>query len=650
MIFWSIFAAAVVLLLPGSALLAWISSDSRRPSCEKALIWLADAAALSISITALVGLVSFSTGLRFTGPVVVALYGGCLVVLLAALFRRLREPLGQRSLWRQLGCWLAAAAFVAGLAAWRLYQARTLALPAWVDPVHHTLTVRLILERGGIPADILPYIPAPFVYHFGFHLAAALFSFVSGAAPEQAVLWFGQALNGFAALSVYRVAAVFRWPPAPELVSPEEEQPGRWSVWRARFSTAFPVLAALLVGFVFHMPAYYLTWGRFTLLAGLLLVGPAIGAAMEAWEDPIRKGVWARLALLIAGLALTHYFTLLLLALFLMLPGAAALFQLFRGQNVRKNAGFLWRLMAFGSLGLLLASPWIGWVLQNNGQQANIRVNLPLDGGEAAQQSAADYLRYLDILTGPRRNHILLANSALGLLSAWRLPRRRFLVIWALLLALFSLPWGLRFEPFRPDYFAIVLFFPATLLLAALLVDGAAALGALARPWQGALALGVASALLLTWGIKETRNIINPVTVFAVEQDVRALDWVREHTEPEARFFINVTPWQGTAYRGVDGGYWLTPYTGRGTLLPPVFYGWGAPEYVAQITDWAQRATKIAGCTADFWALASEANLTHVYLREGQGSLQPAALAECPRLRPIYQEEGVTIYEILPLE
>ena len=55
------------------------------------------------------------------------------------------------------------------------------------------------------------------------------------------------------------------------------------------WTAAFAALAALLVGFVFQMPAYYLTWGRFTLLTGLVVLGPAMAAALDVFKGPDRR-------------------------------------------------------------------------------------------------------------------------------------------------------------------------------------------------------------------------------------------------------------------------------------------------------------------------------------------------------------------------
>lgn len=656
-------AAGIVLLVPGGALAAWLPIDSHGASARfsgllsSAANTMADAMALSLAFTAVVGLGLFVIGVHLAAAAVVALYLACLAALAFALFWRSRS--GPRLLQRFWGAGLLVLLLFGGLAAWRLYQARTLALPAWVDSVHHALIVRLILERGGIPGDFSPYLPVPFYYHYGFHLAAALFALLARVSPEQALLWFGQVLNAAVALSVYRAAGVIYlrsenlpWLSGDTQHDREAASPAEADVPSprgSRYASWVPAAAALLTGFVFQMPAYYLTWGRYTLLAGLILVGPTIAAALRAWDNPRQWAAWLRLALLVAGLCLTHYFALLIAGLFLGIAGFAGLVRVLRARGDPSRRAFLWRLAVFAALGLMVASPWIWRVWAFSRENAAVEIITPLDG-PAAYQNALDYLKYLGYLVGPRRNHILFAFAGLGLLNALRQPRQRFLAAWAALLGLLSLPWGLRLNPFRPDHFAIVLFFPAALLLAGLLADGAGSLASL--PWLragrrlGGGLLALALVLLSAWGISGTRDILNPVTVVADRADVQALEWIRQHTPVDARFYINAAYWQANTYRGVDGGYWLLPYTGRVSLVPPAVYAWGSPEYVAKISQWAKSAVEIKGCTPEFWNVVRDAGLTHVYLHQGQGSLQPDALAGCSGLRQVYQVGGVFIYEV----
>jgi hypothetical protein len=151
---------------------------------------------------------------------------------------------------------------------------------------------------------------------------------------------------------------------------------------------------------------------------------------------------------------------------------------------------------------------------------------------------------------------------------------------------------------------------------------------------------------LAGWGLWETRTITNPVTILVQPADQKALDWVRLNTPPDARFFVNSTVWFSGSYRGVDGGYWLLPYTGRFSLVPPVAYAWGKPEDILRIVDWDQRASVVKTCDDSFWALVRAANLSYVYLRAGIGSLQPDALVGCSGIIPVYQLEGVDIYKL----
>jgi hypothetical protein len=164
--------------------------------------------------------------------------------------------------------------------------------------------------------------------------------------------------------------------------------------------------------------------------------------------------------------------------------------------------------------------------------------------------------------------------------------------------------------------------------------------------WLGVPAAGLALGLLCLWGLRETGNIVNPVTVIATQSDKLALEWVGQNLPADARFYINTTPWQGGIYRGVDGGWWMLPLTGRQTLLPPVVYAWGTPDYVAQVNDWASQASHITGCTAEFWQLVQSSGVDYIYLHSGVGALQPSGLTSCPGIQPVYQVEGVYIYKI----
>ncbi len=614
---WSVLSAGLILLLPGAGLLVWLA---RQPMDW--LEWLAEALGLSLSLTALIGLAGFLLQLRFTPVFIFGLLAVSLLSLTVGGLLRL-SPGGERQTAKlNWAGGLFGLIGLAGVLYWRWFQARELHLPAWVDSLHHTLIVQKILEAGGVPASLAPQVNAPLAYHYGFHLSTALFVWLSGWDAPTGVLVFGQALNGLIALSVYRLVK------------------GWWGEWKRAG------LAALLVGFAFQMPAYYVTWGRYTLSAGLALLPLAMMAVERAACPQAHRAERIQAMLLSAGVALTHLTALLLLAFWVMLLLAeVALRRLRRGTAssgaVDLRDGLTAGLSAAAGVGL--AAPWLWRIWQQFAASAGVSVVSPLDGGQT------DYWNYILYLLGPNYNHALFIAAGAGLL--WSLLRAgaRRLAVWGMVIAVLMLPWGVRLNPIRPDHMAIVLFLPAALLLANLLV-GLGEQAAHLR-WRFLRLCGqgiiVAAALAaVVWGGWQSRSVINPETVFVTRADLQAFEWIRQNTPPQARFLINTTQWMSGVYRGVDGAYWLPLTTGRQTLLPPALYTLGQPEEVRQINHLAERAARLADCDEAFWSLVEEGGFDYVYLREGRGSLQPTALLNCSDAVLIYRRDGVFVFHL----
>ncbi len=605
-----LFAAALVLLLPGLAWLAWFPHPEQDAASR-----LADASALSISLTGLAALALFLLKIQLNTLSIAGIYAS-LALLTAAGW--LRRPQIKRNGVLTLA---AALGLMALVTAWRLYQARSLVLPAWVDSVHHVLIVRLFLQNGGIPVDFSPYLPVPFSYHYAFHAVGALFSLISGVEPARAVLVLGQILNGLISLQVYRLGRAV-WP-----------------------GTTRPLIAALLTAFATQMPAYYLTWGRYTLVTGLIVLAAAASAALELAHMPARRETALRLAVLTAGALLAHYLGAILLAVLFMVLAGFWLFAALRSRQPDWPALRGWILA--GAAGFLAALPWILRVWQYN--QASFQMQLNLSADAPDQIYFPNYLDYLWYLEGPLRNYYLIGLGLLGALLVLRRgasPASRWLAVWWLAVILLTVPWGLRLGPFRPDHMAIIWFLPASLFAAHLLVSAAEASRRLPRLLAWVLPAAACLGLLI-WGLRDTANILNQATVFVQPADAPALTWIKDNTPPSARFWINTTHWQGGTFRGVDGGWWITPLTDRGTLLPVVFYQQGGRDFAQQINRWASEASTTSDCTPGFYQIIQAAGLTHVYLREGSGSLQPQAADACPGLERLYRAGGVSIYRVV---
>ena len=595
--------AGLGLLLPGLAWWAWADDAERDPAEVLAVIFGVSAAAAPLLLLGF-----YLLRVKLT-PYWLAGIGAVFLAVLILGLRRRKHP---HMDWR----WLAVPAIFALMAAWRFWQAHGLVFPNWVDSLHHALIVRKMVEAGGLTATLEPYLPGPFYYHYAFHAVSALFSMLSGAAPADSVLWVGQFMAAAVGLSVYSLvkAASRDWRPA--------------------------ALAALLVTFFTRMPGYYLSWGRYTLLMGCLLLPLAMAEAIRVFRGERQGWRLTGLAILTAGTLLSHYLAALLLALFLLILGLIWLVTSARSKR------FQWPVIARLALpawaGLLMALPWYSRIWRYSADFISTEVSFSAELGGSADQW--NYLRYL---VGGTSGLVLAAVALAGLV--WGLFRKdlRPLACWSALLALLALPLGLQVFSFRSDYFGLVLFIP----MAAFAALGLIAAGDWLRtrlPFKATAAIfGALLLAVLIWGAFATRDAVNDDTILADRADRQALEWVNSHLPADARFFVNTTHWGYGMYRGVDGGAWLLPFTGRWTLAPTIFYTYGAsPDQAALWADWSLRAAKVDACGQDFWELVAEADLDYIYLREGKGALQPAALSQCAGLTRLYAQGGVSIWLI----
>ena len=602
-----IFVAFVVLLLPGLAWWAWLGRRREDP-----IVSLANIYGVSLAVIFLIAQAGFLLRLPFSRLFIIVLPIMFALLILDGLLRK-----GVR-LQRRYRSHLLIGLLLFGLViAWRLYQARDLLLPNWVDGQHHFLIVRAIIEAGGLPQDLSPYLSVPFYYHYGFHAVAALFTAISGLSIGSAMLLLGQVVNAGVGLSVYALGKAV------------------WHNWRPA------LVGALFVSFATRMPAYYLSWGRYTLITGLVLLPLAMAQAVDVvrGKNPLRSGL--TLAVLTAGLLLSHYFAALLLAAFL---GLLILVTLFQGAHQIPQAWMrISGIVNSAALGFLLAVPWLWRVAQFSASNPGVETSLP-ESLDAALSSGR--VQYIWQLLGPVSNHWLLLPAGIGLLLAFFKRHSIGFGLWSLALALMALPWGVTLPPFRADHFAIVLFMPVTLLAGGLFWMGASWMGKrLRRGWVTVLLLLLVVAGWTAWGLPKTRDVVNPVTVLVTEADLDALDWVAENTPEDARFYINTAYWLSNLYRGVDGGGWLLPYSGRWALVPTVFYGFSPDrDWNEKLRGWGEAASEITTCSEDFWQLVDDVALDWVYLRSGVGSLQPSGLAECEGVEIVYEEGGVVIY------
>jgi hypothetical protein len=588
----------LLLLLPGSTVL--LLAARRLPRLDPAA-WLALALALGTAFWPLVWQWTAVIGWRWRATSLWFLLVA-LVVLSSFLLWRRRPRLG-RIRWHHL---LLAFLLVLGFAV-RLLAVRDLAFPPWVDSSRHALITVLMSERGQMPDDYLPYLPVSrTLYHYGFHSVAASLNILGDWDVPRLLLFAGQTLGAAVPLALYGATYIVTRRP-----------------WAS-------LLAAFLVAFPFYFPAYYVTWGRYTQLTGVLILPLLISLTWQPLRGARRwRGAWPLLALLAAGLALLHFRVFLLYLLFVPLALMAA-----RGRAART-------VVVAGLVGAMLAGPYLAQL----GRQTGV--------GDVLNTPPASYASfptgYLTI--GWERAFWWLA-ALTWLAALFAATRGRAWARLPLLLAAWVGVMFLAFTGVLPNTWLInlnsayiIFFVPVAFLLAI----GAEAIRR-AVPHTLAVRVVVTAiatfvlAVALLFGARQQITIVNPTTILVYPADVPAIEWARANLPPDARIAINAWQWLGKTWAGSDGGAWLLPLTGLETTTPPVDYTNSralilevdAFNQVAQgVDDWSQPAA------AD-WLRTQ--GVTHVFTGARGGFLDPAALLRSSELCSLYARDGVFVF------
>lgn len=533
----------------------------------------------------------------------------------------------------------------------RWWHIRNLVLPPWIDSVHHTMVAQLLAEQGTLPETYAPFIPGGrFFYHWGYHaLVVWLAWFLDQTRPlelAQLVLHFGQVLNTFSALMLYAAGRV---------------------LFNSRRAGLF---AALITGLISWFPAYYVTWGRYTQLAGLLVLIPFL---IILWEIRRRLSynTMVAAALLGAGMFLIHIRVFIFALTFI-----AALTVFIVGKRDWHTLGH-WILV--GMMIAVVVFPWVQ-VLWN---YQKTRSPLLVSSSPSRIEKFNEYYNVVqpDLLWAPHNRELLsLATGGLagilgwGALPIWQralsalwlggliyllirkatvFPGRLgkslgLLIMWCALTALLlnahllGLP---NLGIIHNNSALIALFIPLSLSLGGLLTWVQKELCPVRWAWQITLTLVLVGGL---WGAFTMRDVVNPTTVLAKSADVEAMRWIKAHTPPDAHFAVNIWPWLGQIYAGSDGGYWLTLLTDRSSLLFPALYTSCLPKAeVARVTE-----------TLTAWYYMNEMDdqmlrgwlqenrITHIYIGANGGIASPQRFSDLSFAQAIYQKDDVFIFEI----
>ncbi len=606
-----VLVTGMLLLAPGYLMWEHAGRGVHLPHLVRPALWLG----LSLSLIPLVFLWSTTLGLVLSAIVLRLMLAG--VALLAAFTAWRHSPRLKVPAWLGYGLLFAGALTLA----LRLYEIRSVVLPLWVDSVHHALLIRVIGETGQYPQSLLPYVEIKHLaYHWGYHAVAATWMGISGLPLGTLMLLSGQVLNALHVLTVYALGTYLVRSPLAGLLS------------------------AAATGLLSMMPAYYVTWGRYTQLSGLLLLPAVIILSCILVEAPRRSiRLLACNAVALAGLTLVHYRVLVFYAAFML---AYMIFCALRYPRRLPNA--VVRLAGVGALAFLLVLPWAAVLAR--------QVLLPAAQKPASLLGTESYNEIDPALLWTTNSRELYATAGVGTLLALVTRRWHVLVVagWVGILLLLANPNVIGLRPLwliNNHSVIITLFLPVSLLAGYAIAWLLIALDrrsprTLRTPLRG-LAV-TAFVLLASFGAWQFRDIVNPVTDIATAADLPALQWAAENTPRDARFLINATPWLSQVYRGTDAGWWLTPLAGRWTSTPPAIYGYGSASYVTNVSRLSAAVAGLqptAGPELDDLIRAN--HITHIFIGTKGGPLKGEMFWGRPQFKPVYDHDGVIIFEVV---
>ncbi len=551
------------------------------------------------------------------------------------------------------------------MAAWaRLYSVRELRAGMFGDSVHHTMIVQLMLENGGLFSSWQPYAPlTTLTYHFGFHANVAFYAWLLGAPATSSVLIYGQLLNAGAAPLAFLLASRVIGAYVPD---------------RASVAAAAGLWAAVFTGFVNTMPAYFVNWGRYTQLAGQIILPALIVVWIELIERSAGGGIkanWRPMALatlLTTALMLTHYIVTIFAALMVGSYLIARILQLSAARPALRTA-----LPVLGAAlaALIAAWPWIqttltGGLLRNT--------SLMVGGGVSADR-VATYATLTPITPFYLKGWLLAsAIVGLGIAIAQRQGRPTIFAVWAGLLLFTITPntFGLPGNGVIDQLTAyIALYVPVAPLagygLAELHAWVTNQLGTWLR-WAMRIYLPITAAATLTISLWDAvtwlPRVVEPTRQMLTAADEQAMAWITDHLPEHARFVVNTFPaYGGSLIAGTDGGWWIPLMTQRETNLPPITYGSEAfedPMFYRQtnafaaalrgapLTDPTPRAINLT--TPENVQRLRTAGFTHVYKGANQTPgpaqadwIDTGALRKSDHFQLIYEADGVEIFALV---
>lgn len=595
----SIFVTLFLYILPGYAILDCWALTRGLSVGEK----IGLSAGLSLSLYPLCALWSYVLGID-PGALLAWLPGTlAILVLLWRNRARLGISLLPRAIHRSVNlplydyAWIVLALVIGYI---RLLPIQQMVTPAWGDSVHHTTIVQLILDHGGLFQSWAPYAPMrSFTYHFGYHVAIACWSWVSGMSAIQSVIVGGQMINMLAICALYPI-----------------------TVRLAQGNHYAGIGAMLVAGFFTEMPAYYVNWGRYTQLTAQVILPVFVWFLNEFLLKKTEKRWHYLIAIMIlsVGLTLTHYRVAVVATTAVLAWGLWGTWE-YR-HHLLAWSRCLRQLAGVGVGSLLLILPWLyiirsGRLLVVTGAISSRAADSDVNLGEL------NVWQSLDIYYP----HLLWQVAILiVLITLWKRPD--FFVkfgFWCGFSFLAASPFmlGLPGTGLITNFLLIVGAYIVIAITCGLFL-GWLSTKLLTLRW-GNLLYGLLLMVVLAVGSQSQRQIVDPLYQLVTANDVKAFAWTRENVPANARFLVNgFLAYGDKLVVGSDAGWWLPFFTQREATVPPILYTTEALSSVTDRTFFRQFMISVResqGKQVQLRQTLCQSEITNIFLGQKQGEV-----------------------------
>ena len=630
---WMLFAASLVLFQGlGFGLLAFYSPSREWTWTQRGSVVLA----LSLALWALlmpwlslagIHLTRFTTALIPLAGWLIAAWQASRQADLPTLGRRIKSAWAgnsRRTLLMDGVLWV-----VIGISALvSLAALEGLAVGPGIDSYHHTLIAQLFVDHGGLPPNYAPYAPLmTFSYHFGFHSVVGALSTLSGIRVISLVPIVGQLMQAGVALTT--------------------------AFWAGTFfkSRGAAVVAAVVCGLVCALPAAMGSWARYTQLTGLVLMSILLALFWQWLEQHTpRRGIVV-LAVLIAGLALSHYRVTLMAGLGMLVFYIA---WKIRQREVLPTGLEVRRVLGLAILIVLLYGPWLYRTL------ASRQVGFGFAAADEFASLDSNLSSFFDLtrlgvwtLNHPT-NNLLMGLAGLALIVA--VVRRNIqvvaLAVWSAVLMALSSERALG-QYMDTISVVISLYIPGSLLIGWLVVQAWRASSRLEVRLASTLPKVFSVGLILfvaVQGAWANRGALQQDNVWVHKEDLDVADWIEKNTLPDALILGNTfrSSYNLHWILGQDAAYWFPLLVHRPTLTLPIIYTIERSP-VADLENPLMQIFEVSGNLSTPQAVQAlqAAGVQYVYIGTRGGPIQRQTLDASPHFKLEFAAGPAAVYRFV---